>query len=140
MFGSNRGLSNFSGLITISQAQFLQSEATGTGDQSYRYPGQSFFSHASMGQRHEKVVQSMARWRLHSVGLWIKRRVVKREAIRMKVVHGHGVLIDRVKPLTVRSQTVKEMANQYIDNNLEELCKKSSVLKLLATRDRPLRE
>ena len=39
------------------------------------------------------------------------------ESVQMQIVHGHEVLIDRARPLTVRSQIVKEMANMYIDNN-----------------------
>ena len=45
-----------------------------------------------------------------------------------------------MKPLTVKSQLVREMANLDIDSTWEELCTKSSVVKLLTTRGRDLKE
>ena len=46
-----------------------------------------------------------------------------------------------MKALTVRSQIVKQiMSNLYIDSNWDELCKMSSVVKLLTTRGGSLRD
>ena len=62
------------------------------------------------------------------------------QVVRVRFVRGHEALRQQFKELKVRSRVVKAMANLYVDNHLEELLQKSSVVKLLTPRGPDLRE
>ena len=62
------------------------------------------------------------------------------QVVRVRFVRGHEALRQQFKELQVRSQVVKGMANLYIENHMEELLKKNSVLRLLSARGGQVRE
>ena len=55
-------------------------------------------------------------------------------------MRGHEALIDLFKELKVRSRVVKEMANLYVEDQLADLLREDSVIKLLAERRGDLRQ
>eukprot|EP00973_Karenia_brevis_P086395 11979291-Karenia_brevis.AAC.1 len=57
------------------------------------------------------------------------------EILIARLIRGHEALIDQFRQLRVRSKIAKRMANIYIENHSEDLVRKKSVIKLLATRD-----
>ena len=60
--------------------------------------------------------------------------------VKVHLSKGQETLIDQLKQLRVRSKIVKQMANVYIANHIEELMKKESVIQLLASRTGTLQE
>ena len=65
---------------------------------------------------------------------WPLDEDVAAQIVRMRFVRGPEALRQQFKELVVRSQVVKGMANIYIENHMEELLKKNSVLQLLSAR------
>ncbi len=133
----------FSGLMTYyiegepHQRGHLMEEVIGNPQRGYAVRGICFSFLLPWDKVMKKLSQAFAQGDFTA---WPLDQDSAAPIVRVKLVRGHEALIDLVKELKVRSRVVKEMANLYVENQLADLLREDSVIKLLAERRGDLRD
>ena len=111
----------------INEAGHLMEEAVGSPQRAYAIRCHCFSFLLPWDMVMGKLSSSCAKGDFTH---WPPDRNTAAQTVHLEMVSGDEALVDQFKKLTVRSRIVKAVANLYVENQLADLMKKGTVLRL----------